>query len=70
MGIGTIAKAVMRREDAANTAPTRMMFQKRRMKLDAPPSRKRSSWLTSSLRMLRSPPEVVSSNQPTSSDWT
>ncbi len=69
-GMGRNASTVSDREVAANTAPTNPMFQKVAMTVEAPLSRKRSSWLTSSLSTASSSPLVLSSNQATSSSWT
>ena len=65
-GTGRKATTAICQETAKNTAPTMTRFQNSPMIVSAPVSRKRSSWLTSSLRTASSPPLVVSSNQPIS----
>jgi hypothetical protein len=68
-GIGRNASPVRRSEVKANTAPTRTMFQKVEMIVEAPRSRNRSSWLTSSFRTASRPPLELSSNQASSRSW-
>ena len=63
-GMGAKASRVSSHELTANTAPTRATLTTRPMIVGAPTSRKRSSWLTSSLSTASVPPVVRASCQP------
>ena len=69
-GIGTKASAASSGEMMKKTAPTATTFVTVRMIRSAPMSRKRSSWLTSSLRIVSSRPDARSSNHASSRSWT
>ena len=68
-GMGRKASTSSCQEAAANTAPTSTMLSAVWRMAGAPTSRKRSSWLTSSLRVAMSPPDVRSSKYASSSCW-
>lgn len=68
-GMGANASSVSCHDVAANTAPTSTMFQKVAIMVAAPVSRKRLSWLTSSLSTANRPPLALSSNHATSRSW-
>ena len=69
-GIGANAISPSVGDATKNTAPTNTTLTKVRSRSMAPTSRKRSSWLTSSLRIDSSPPVDWSSNQASSRSCT
>ena len=69
-GMGRKATTPRTGETTKNTMPTNTTLTATRMSSMAPMSRKRSSWLTSSLRIESRPPVDWSSNQAISRSWT
>ena len=68
-GIGVKASRAISGESTKNTAPTATTVTPTWISELAPPSRKRSSWLTSSFMVATSWPELFDSKKPMSSRW-